>query len=554
MEEKKIDQNEKPKPLFRPPAVRVPEQRHIKEIGNKLHLDVNQDEIANYTELAGEFLGSWNSVYFETTTGLRAEYSRRVTSFYPDSDNIFYYKCKIDNKREGLLCDKSLGVKDTVFIAGLPLMNGSHLIEGFTPNEDATIVSRLLDAGIDIIGKTHCEDLCFSGASFTCARGPVNNSFIDGYNSCGSSSGSASGVAKGLIDIAIAGDQGGSIRLPSASNGVIGLKPTFGLIPYTNVMGLDYTLDHVGPIARRVEDICKFMQVTVGPDDYDSRYYKYLKYSQFNSDAEDEEFKQLKKKKSEFEKSIKFGISKAKVDFMKAYELYQEIIPNLKVGVLKEGFANLIESEAKMYKTSFDHLRHTLNSKHKIEFNDVSCDAHITAGVIIFIFFVEGFYNFYENDFVSKSTFQKDSFELAKHVHASKQVNTKDISHSNKLFFILGEYIKEKYGSRFWAKANDIRIEVFKKYQKLFEEYDLIIMPTLKKLPSSLPKNDLGIKEYFDIIFGHVGNTCPYNVNGNPALTINYGAVEKLCPVMIVGRHFEDHRVLQFARLIENLK
>ncbi|MGH7748512.1 MAG: amidase, partial [Candidatus Dormibacteria bacterium] len=103
-------------------------------------------------------------------------------------------------------------------------------LEGYTPDTDATIVTRILDAGGTIVGKTHCEYFCFSGGSHTCAAGAVHNPHKMGYSSGGSSSGSAVVVALGEADMAIGGDQGGSIRIPASCCGLFGLKPSRGRV------------------------------------------------------------------------------------------------------------------------------------------------------------------------------------------------------------------------------------------------------------------------------------------------------------------------------------
>lgn len=113
------------------------------------------------------------------------------------------------------------------------MMNGTALLEGFVANIDATVVTRILDAGGTILGKSVCESLCFSGGSHTSDNGPVRNPHDRSRSTGGSSSGSGALVASGAVDMAIGGDQGGSIRIPSSWCGIYGLKPTYGLVPYT---------------------------------------------------------------------------------------------------------------------------------------------------------------------------------------------------------------------------------------------------------------------------------------------------------------------------------
>ena len=129
----------------------------------------------------------------------------------------------------------------------------------------------MLDAGGTIVGKVHCEYFCFSGGSHTSAAGPVQNPRKPGYSAGGSSSGSAAVVAAGEVDMAIGGDQGGSIRIPSAYCGVYGLKPTHGLVPYAGIFPIELTLDHTGPMTATVADNAVLLEVIAGSDGLDPR-------------------------------------------------------------------------------------------------------------------------------------------------------------------------------------------------------------------------------------------------------------------------------------------
>ncbi len=151
------------------------------------------------------------------------------------------------------------------------MMNGSAVVEGFVPRRDATVVTRLLDAGAIITGKAVCENLCFSGGSHTSATGPVRNPWDRSRSAGGSSSGSAALVAAGDADLALGGDQGGSIRIPASFCGVVGHKPTHGLVPYTGAFPIENTLDHLGPITRTVRDAALMLGVLAGPDGLDPR-------------------------------------------------------------------------------------------------------------------------------------------------------------------------------------------------------------------------------------------------------------------------------------------
>src|SRR6267143_4058272 len=158
----------------------------------------------------------------------------------------WYVKTEIAGAASGKLKGKTVALKDNICLAGVPMMNGASTLEGYVPDVDATVATRILDAGGTIVGKTVCEYFCFSGGSHTSASGPVHNPHRIGYSAGGSSSGSAAVVGLGEVPMALGGDQGGSIRIPAAFCGIYGLKPTHGLVPYTGIMPIELTLDHTG--------------------------------------------------------------------------------------------------------------------------------------------------------------------------------------------------------------------------------------------------------------------------------------------------------------------
>jgi amidase len=127
------------------------------------------------------------------------------------------HKFLIRGNPEGrLLKDKTVCLKDVIAVAGVPQFFGTNAIPAWTPDSDATVVTRALDAGADIVGTTICENFCNSTSSFTSAQGTVHNPYGEGYSAGGSTSGGSALVGGGLVDVAIGADQGGSIRVPSS--------------------------------------------------------------------------------------------------------------------------------------------------------------------------------------------------------------------------------------------------------------------------------------------------------------------------------------------------
>ena len=141
-----------------------------------------------------------------------------------------YYKTNIKGAPRGKLKGKRIALKDNVCLTGVPMMCGASTMEGYVPDIDATIVTRILHAGGEIAGKTNCEYF-FSGSSHTNAIADTHNPYRHGITAGGSSSGSAAAVASGDVEMAIGGDQAGSIRNPASFCGLYGMKATWDWFP-----------------------------------------------------------------------------------------------------------------------------------------------------------------------------------------------------------------------------------------------------------------------------------------------------------------------------------
>jgi amidase len=152
---------------------------------------------------------------YERTAGQAPQRSWESPAAEKNALGAWYVTTSINESADGPLAGRTVAVKDNISVAGVPMMNGSRTVEGFVPRRDAVVVRRLLDAGATIAGKSVCEDLCFAGGSFTSQPGPVHNPWDTSRNAGGSSSGSGALVASGEVDLALGGDQGGSIRIPS---------------------------------------------------------------------------------------------------------------------------------------------------------------------------------------------------------------------------------------------------------------------------------------------------------------------------------------------------
>ena len=163
-----------------------------------------------------------------------------------------------------------LAHKDLFHIGGLPTSCGTKTAEYFFAERDATAVARLIEAGANTLGKLNMAELALGPFGDNAHHGDAQNPWRAGHVSGGSSSGSAVAVAAGLALGALGTDTGGSIRLPAACCGIVGLKPTYGRVSRAGAMPLSWAMDHIGPMARTVADVALMLEVIAGPDPEDA--------------------------------------------------------------------------------------------------------------------------------------------------------------------------------------------------------------------------------------------------------------------------------------------
>src|SRR5580658_10437030 len=251
-----------------------PSSVELAEIASNLGFHLDDGDITAFRGMMRGALDAYAALDLLPDALPQPRYAR-LPGFVPAiADNpfgAFARVTEIAGAASGPLAGKRIVVKDCICVAGVPIMNGSATFEGYVPEIDATVVTRMLDAGATIVGKAANEDFCFSGGSHTNARYPVDNPHRPGFTAGGSSSGSGALVGGSAVDMALGTDQGGSVRIPASCCGVVGMKATFGLVPCTGNLGMEYGLDHVGPLTRTVADNALLLEVIAGPDGLDSR-------------------------------------------------------------------------------------------------------------------------------------------------------------------------------------------------------------------------------------------------------------------------------------------
>src|SRR2546425_9206303 len=232
-------------------AVQIPSPEQMREVASRCGLSLSSADAESFRQLFTGYVEAYNAVDAMPDEVPAVRYPR-TPGYRPGPEenrhNAWYRKTSVKGAPSGKLKGKRVAVKDNIMLAGVPMMNGASTLEGYVPDFDATVVTRILDAGGEIVGKAHCEYFCLSGGSHTNATGAVHNPHKMGYSAGGSSSGSAVLVAAGEVDMAIGGDQGGSIPVPAPYFWIYRIKTAHRVLADTGVIPHQLTPDPPGPI------------------------------------------------------------------------------------------------------------------------------------------------------------------------------------------------------------------------------------------------------------------------------------------------------------------
>jgi len=423
----------------------------------------------------------------------------------------WYVKTEVPGARSGKLAGKRVALKDNICLAGVPMMNGASTLEGYVPEIDATVATRILDAGGTIVGKTVCEYFCFSGGSHTSATGPVHNPHRRGYSAGGSSSGSAAVVAAGEVPMSLGGDQGGSIRIPAAFCGIYGMKPTHGLVPYTGIMPIELTLDHTGPMTATVEDNALLLEVLAGPDGLDPRQYG----------AEAKPYREA------------LGRGAA----------------GLRIGVVEEGFGHP-QSLAEVDRIVRDAAQRFAGLGAVVE--TVSIPMHRVGGAIFIPVAAEGalMQMMLGNGF----GFNWQGLYLTSLLdrHSAWRSRADELSDTLKNFMLLGHYAVTRYRGHYYAKAQNLVRRLRRAYDEALASCDLLLMPTLPIVATPLPEPNAPVAEVLQRGFEMLANTAQFDMSHHPAMSLPCGLVDGL-PVgmMLVGKAFDEEAIYRAAAAFE---
>lgn len=425
--------------------------------------------------------------------------------------NAWYVKTEVKGAPRGPLLGRSVALKDNVCLAGVPMMNGASTLKGYTPDLDATIVTRLLDAGATIAGKAHCEYFCLSGGSHTNATGPVHNPHKHGYSAGGSSSGSGALVGGGLIDMAIGGDQGGSIRMPASFCGCYGMKPTHGLVPYSGIMPIENTIDHTGPMTQNVMDNALMLEVLAGADGLDPRQYDV--------------------KTDRYTAAVGRGVS------------------GLRIGVIKEGYEQP-GAEADVN----DKVRAAAETLRLLgaTVDEISVPWHLHGVAIWTPIALEGLTQQMMLGNGMGTGWEGLYTTSLLEYHSNWRTRADELSDTLKISMLIGQYHLKHTRGRYYAKAQNLSRQLRDEFNKVFASYDLLLTPTTAMKAPPIPPSDATLEEWCQRAFENITNTATFDVTGHPAMSVPCGMSDGL-PVglQIIGRRYDESTIYRAASAFE---
>ena len=499
-------------------TVRRPTLEQMHDIVSSLHMSMSQSEVAEYLDVLEGTFQAYDRVN-QLPDYLPPVRYPRTPGYRPGANenplNAWAVKTEVRGAAHGPLSGKRVVLKDNICLAGVPMMNGASTLEGYVPDIDATVVTRVLDAGGTIVGKAHCEYFCLSGGSHTSALGPVQNPYKHGYSAGGSSSGCGALVGAGEVEMAIGGDQGGSVRMPAAYSGCYGMKATHGLVPYTGIMPIEATVDHAGPMTTTVADNALLLEVIAGADGLDPRQY----------DVQVEKY------------SYTTGLGRG--------------VSGMRIGLLTEGFgwsSSEPDVDAKVREAA-ERLRSAGGIVEPVSIPMHRDGANIWTPIIL-EGLVAQMMRGNAMGFNWKGLYTTSLLDA----HANWRARADELSRTLKISMLAGEYFIRHHRGHFYAKAQNLGRLLRKTYDDVLTRYDLLMMPTLPMKATPLPPNNAPLALWCQRGFEMLPNTCGFDVTGHPAMNIPCGLSDGL-PVgmMLVGKHYAETTIYRAAHAFEQL-
>lgn len=398
-----------------------------------------------------------------------------------------------------------VAVKDNICTAGLPTTCASRILSGYSPPYDATVITRLIEAGAVIIGKTNLDEFAMGSSTensaFQVTRNPWNEECVPG----GSSGGSSAAVAAGMVPVALGSDTGGSIRQPASFCGIVGLKGTYGMVSRYGLVAFASSLDQIGPMTKDVRDCSTVMQVIAGNDPKDATT--------------------LPGPGPDLIKGLDDGVEGMKIVLPAGLKGWQCDESNLEamedtIGLLRAGGAQIDETELPDMETTiacYYILANAEASSNLARFDGVRYGCR------------------------AESESLREMYDKTRGQGFGEEVKRR---------ILLGTYVLSSgYYDAYYSRALRVKRMIFDKYAKLFNRFGLIVMPTTPTPAFEVgEKTNDPVSMYLSDIF-----TTASNIAGLPAISIPATISPDGLPtgIQLIAASGEESKLMRAAMVLE---
>ena len=420
--------------------------------------------------------------------------------------NAFVTRERRAQQTEGPLQGMRVAIKDNLSTAGIRTTCGSKMLAEYVSPFDATVVERVLDAGGEIVGKANMDEFGMGSTTETSAFGPTKNPIKTTHVPGGSSGGSAAAVAAGEADVALGTDTGGSVRNPAAFCGVVGIKPTYGLVSRYGLIAYAHSLEQVGPIGSTVSDTATLLDVISGPDDRDATCTGEGAESNYRASSEQPSIE-----------GVSIGIP-------------TDLIADAEEGVRDrfwDAMASLEAEGATWEEFSLPSLDHAVAAYYVLAMSEASSNLARYDGVRY------GHKAREEGDWnVVFGRTRREGFgpEVTRRI-------------------LLGTFaLSAGYHDKYYEQAQAARSWITDEFERAFEEVDVIASPTMPVTPFKIGE---ALDDPLQMYLADA-NTVPVNLANLPAISVPIGLSDGL-PVgaQLVGPKFSEDRLIRLAAGLE---
>ncbi|WP_115865280.1 Asp-tRNA(Asn)/Glu-tRNA(Gln) amidotransferase subunit GatA [Halorussus litoreus] len=419
--------------------------------------------------------------------------------------NIFVTEETIEGESDGPLADRTVAVKDNISTEGVRTTCGSEMLDDYVPPYDATVVEELKQAGATIVGKANMDEFGMGSTTETSAFGPTENPAAPGRVPGGSSGGSAAAVAAGEADLALGSDTGGSVRNPAAFCGVVGIKPTYGLVSRYGLVAYANSLEQIGPLAPTVAEAAELLDVISGPDENDATTRQEGAESDYASAATGDL------------DGTTIGVP-------------TELVEGADEGVrerFEDALDDLRAQGATVEDVSLPSIEHAVEAYYVIAMSEASSNLARFDGVR---FGTSGGFEGNWNEAFSRS---REAF--------GEEVKRR---------ILLGTYaLSAGYHDKYYKQAQDARAWVKQDFDEAFESVDVLASPTMPVPPFEQGESlDDPLQMYLAD-----ANTVPVNLADLPAISVPAGEVDGgPVGIQFVGPAFGEDEIIRVGSAVEN--